>query len=114
MAARFINAVTGWDLTGDDVRKAGERIINTERAFCVREGITREDDRLPDRFLNEPLPDECGPSAGLVFELEPMLDEYYEDRRWDNERGWPKRELLDDLQLTEIKEELLSKGFDLE
>lgn len=114
LAANFLNAVTGWDLTADEVRRAGERIINVERAFCMREGITRADDRLPDRFLEEPLPEECGPSAGLLFELEPMLDEYYADRRWDAERGWPTIDLLDDLDLPEVKRELLDAGFDLQ
>ena len=114
LAAEFLNAVTGWDMTGDEVRKAGERIMNVERAFCVREGISRADDRLPDRFLNEPLPEECGPSAGLVFELDPMLDEYYADRGWDQQWGWPTRAVLDRLDLEQVKEELLRKGFELE
>ncbi|MFO8060803.1 MAG: aldehyde ferredoxin oxidoreductase family protein [Bacillota bacterium] len=114
MAAGFLNAVTGWDLTEAELRKAGERIINVERAFCIREGIERKHDRLPERFLSEPLPEECGPSAGLVFELEPMLDEYYTDRRWDLKRGWPTRQLLDELGLEDVREELLRKGFPLQ
>ncbi len=113
-AAEFLNAVTGWDLTEAELRRAGERIINVERAFCVREGIERKDDRLPERFLSEPLPEECGPSAGLVFELEPMLDEYYTDRGWDLQRGWPTRQLLDELGLGHVRKELLDKGFALE
>ena len=33
----------------------GERIVNLERAYLVREGIRRKDDYLPARFLKEPL-----------------------------------------------------------
>ena len=53
--------------------------------------------------LSEPLPDECDQSAGLIFELEPMLDEYYTDRRWDLKRSWPTRELLDELGLIMLR-----------
>lgn len=113
-AARLLNSVRGWDMTAEEVRRAGERIINVERAFCMREGIERRDDRPPRRFLEEPLPPECGPSAGLVFELEPMLDEYYAERGWDMERGWPTRELLVDLDLQDVLDELETLGMNLE
>ncbi len=112
-AAEILNATVGWNLSGEEVREAGERIINIERAFCVREGITREDDRLPERFLNEPLPEECGPSADLVFELEPMLQEYYRERGWDLTNGWPTRQLLERLDLQQVRDELLEGGWEL-
>ena len=35
---RMINAVTGWNLSLEDVERIGERIWNLERAFNVREG----------------------------------------------------------------------------
>jgi len=34
----------------------GERIVNLERMFNAREGFTREDDRMPERIVKEPLP----------------------------------------------------------
>jgi len=43
----------------------GERIVNLERMFNAREGFTREDDRMPERIVKEPLP--YGPSAGQVL-----------------------------------------------
>jgi len=113
IAAELINAVTGWDMTEEEVIASAERIMNIERAFCIREGISRKDDRLPDRFLEEPLPEECGPSAGLVFELEPMLNEYYEARGWDQENGYPTRALLEKLGLDDVKEHLLECGLEL-
>ncbi len=58
--ARFLNAVTGLSWTGEDVMKAGERITNIERAINVRQGLTRKDDTLSDRFLYDPIP--SGPS----------------------------------------------------
>ena len=38
-------------ITSDDALHIGERIINLERAFKIREGLTRKDETLPDRML---------------------------------------------------------------
>ncbi|MGA9348628.1 MAG: aldehyde ferredoxin oxidoreductase family protein [Anaerolineae bacterium] len=97
--AELLRAATGWDLTGEEVRRIGERIVNLERLFIGREGITRQDDTLPKRFLEEPLPEGSGPSTGSVLELEPMLDEYYRARGWDAETGLPTEEKLEELGL---------------
>ncbi|MGB9867018.1 MAG: aldehyde ferredoxin oxidoreductase family protein [Bacillota bacterium] len=89
MAADLLRAVSGLPLDGSDVQQACERVVNLERCFNAREGITRTDDTLPRRFLEEPLGPECGPSGGSVVELQPMLEEYYLARGWDPETGLP-------------------------
>jgi aldehyde:ferredoxin oxidoreductase len=99
--AELLQATTGWKITGEEVRLIGERIVNLERLFIAREGITRRDDTLPRRFLEEPLSEACGSSAGSVLELEPMLDEYYRARGWDVESGLPTTEKLQELGLSE-------------
>jgi aldehyde:ferredoxin oxidoreductase len=103
--AELLRAATGWEITGEEVRRVGERIVNLERMIIAREGITRKDDTLPSRFLVEPLPEGSGPSAGSVLELEPMLDEYYRARGWDVETGLPTVEKLADLGLAETSAE---------
>lgn len=75
LLARFYSATTGLDFSESEVLHIGERIVTVERAFNVREGLSRKDDRLPERFLKEPMPD--GLARGVVVRLEPMLDEYY-------------------------------------
>lgn len=95
----LLGAATGWSITGEDVRRIGERIVNLERVLIAREGITRRDDTLPRRFLEEPLPEGSGNSSGSVVELKPMLDEYYTARGWDLETGLPTREKLHELGL---------------
>ncbi|MDZ7671794.1 MAG: aldehyde ferredoxin oxidoreductase family protein [Halanaerobiales bacterium] len=105
-AAQLLNYLTKFTFTEEEIKKSTERIMNIERAYIVREGIRRKDDVLPDRFLNEPLPDECGESAGSVVELEPMLNEYYEARNWNLETGIPKEEKLRELNLDDIADEL--------
>jgi aldehyde:ferredoxin oxidoreductase len=97
--ADLLAAATGWDFTGEEVRQAGERIVNLERLFIAREGITRADDTLPRRFLEEPMPEGSGPSTGALLELEPMLDEYYRARGWDLASGLPTKEKLAELGL---------------
>ena len=75
----------------------GERIVNVERLFNIRQGLTRKDDTLSERFLKEPIP--SGPTKGRVLDLEPMLDEYYKARGWDAETGRPTRAGLERLGL---------------
>lgn len=92
---------TGWEFGINDFRKTGERIYNLARAFSVREGLTRADDTLPPRLLEEPLPE--GPAEGKVNEnLPQMLDAYYELRGWDKKSGKPTPEKLKELGLEEV------------
>jgi len=103
-AAEVMEATTGLRMTPAEVRRAGERIVNIERAFNVREGMRRKDDSLPRRFREEPLTE--GASSGTTFDQEPMLDEYYTERGWDLETGVPKPEKLRELGLGYVAEDL--------
>ncbi len=107
-AAETIKAATGMEMSGEDIRKIGERIVNVERGFLVREGIRRRDDTLPKRFLVEPMPN--GPCKGSKFELEPMLNEYYVERGWNPENGVPTEKKLKELGLTYVVKELGKLG----
>ena len=53
----MINAFSGLSLTADDVTELGKSILKNERDFNTRAGFTAEDDRLPEFFKKEPLPD---------------------------------------------------------
>ncbi|MEM2987126.1 MAG: aldehyde ferredoxin oxidoreductase C-terminal domain-containing protein, partial [Nitrososphaerota archaeon] len=111
-AAEVIEAATGLKLNGNDVRKIGERIINIERAFLIREGIRKEHDTLPKRFLEEPIP--SGVSKGSIFELEKMLNEYYEERKWNKKTGFPLKEKLKELNLENVIEQFEKIGIEME
>jgi aldehyde:ferredoxin oxidoreductase len=96
---RLVNGVTGWSLNLKDLEKIGERIYNLERLINVRRGVSRKDDRLPSRVLNESIPE--GPVKGrlcLPKDLDAMLDTYYEIRGW-NKEGIPTDEKLKELGL---------------
>ena len=102
--AEMFNAVTGLNFNASEVLATGERITNLDRVFNIREGLTRNDDSLPDRVLKEQLPD--GPTKGQVVNLDLMLDEYYEARGWDKGSGFPTRQKLEQLGLKEAADEL--------
>jgi aldehyde:ferredoxin oxidoreductase len=51
-----INAKTGAQLGPEDVGVLGIRVLTAELDFNRRAGFTKEDDRLPAFFYNEPLP----------------------------------------------------------
>lgn len=106
-AAEITDAVTGLHFTDEAMFEIGERIVNLERAYLVREGIRRKDDELPARFINEPLQD--GNSKGAIFETEPMLDEYYREREWNLKTGIPKAEKLRKIGLEYVIKDLKKK-----
>ena len=94
---KLLNAACGTEYTPEEVLEIGERIYNIERMFNKAAGMKPEDDRLPKRLLEEPIPD--GPSKGLVSKLPITLPEYYKVRGW--EAAFPTDETLKRLGLDE-------------
>ena len=94
---KLLNAACGTEYTPEDVLLLGERIYNIERMFNKAAGMKPEDDRLPKRLLEDPIPD--GPSKGLVSKLPITLPEYYKVRGW--EAAFPTDETLKRLGLEE-------------
>ncbi|MGI6066512.1 MAG: aldehyde ferredoxin oxidoreductase family protein [Bacillota bacterium] len=81
--AAFLSAATGIDYSLEKALLAGERIWNLERQFNMDAGLSKSDDTLAPRILNEALSE--GPGAGKVSGLEEMLKEYYQLRGWSEE-----------------------------
>ncbi|MDL1969659.1 MAG: aldehyde ferredoxin oxidoreductase family protein [Candidatus Desulfofervidaceae bacterium] len=96
---RLFNTVVGEDWTTEALLKAGERIWNLERLFNLKAGIRPEEDTLPKRLLEEPIPE--GPSKGHVHRLSELLPLYYQVRGW-SEQGIPTEEKLVELGLKDI------------
>jgi aldehyde:ferredoxin oxidoreductase len=94
--AKLISTLMGYEFLADDFRRTGERIYNLERAYLLREGFTRDDDTLPPRLLEDPMPE--GPATGQVVNLDVLLDAYYKYRGWDK-HGRPTKEKLQELGL---------------
>ncbi len=90
--AELLDAVTGWGLGPAELRAAARRIVALRKEYNIREGWKREDDTLPQRLLDTPLPDGASAGARLRPEfLESMIRAYYSERGW-SEGGVPPRQ----------------------
>ncbi len=98
--ADMISTLTGWDIDGHEFLKIGERVINLQRMFNIREGIRKKDDMIPERIRKRP---EFGKYKDMeeveIKDYEGMLTEYYKARGWDEETGIPNEERLRELGL---------------
>ena len=82
--AKLYNLVTGIEMSGEEMKRCGERINTVARLINIREGLGRKDDTLPWKVMHLPIPDE-GPVQGAVVtqeELDLLLDDYYTSRGW--------------------------------
>jgi aldehyde:ferredoxin oxidoreductase len=82
--ANVLEMVTGYEYT-PKLMDIADVIYDFERVILNREGITRKDDYLPNRFYEEALPE--GDAAGKILARENydlMLDDYYKARGWDS------------------------------
>jgi aldehyde:ferredoxin oxidoreductase len=88
----------------EELAVAAERINTLARLINLREGLSRKDDTLPWKVMNEPIPDD-GPAKGAVVtqdELDLMLDDYYDVRGWTLE-GVPEKRKLMELGMDELQ-----------
>jgi len=109
--ADLIGLVTGMRLSEQELREIADRIWALERSFGVREGVTRKDDFLVGRSMDQPI--HGGPLDGFAYDREKwgeMLDRYYELVGWDKDTGVPTRETLERLGLAGIADELEAMG----
>ena len=91
-------------MTPEELSFAGQRINTLARLINIREGLSRKDDTLPWKVMNQPIPDD-GPAKGAVVtqdELNLMLDDYYQSRGWTME-GVPTKAELEKLGLSGLK-----------
>ena len=98
---RMLAASRGMKKLADNdlLNKVGDRIINLERAFNVREGMGRRNDTLPPRILKEPLHTRGAQGEGqTVSHQDEFLDKYYALRGWSKD-GVPLPETLEALGL---------------
>ena len=101
-SAAIYEHVTGWAMTPDDLKQAGERINNLKKLFNVREGWTPEDDTLPPRVLQEELPTGMVRGIGLSGDdLDMMIAGYYRARGWTDD-GLVPDEKIRELGLADV------------
>jgi aldehyde:ferredoxin oxidoreductase len=91
----LFEAVSGIPMSTTEFLKAGDRIHVLERHMNCREGVSRRDDTLPDRLLNEGREDDL---QKRTVPLEKMLDTYYHLRGYDTD-GIPTVDTLKRLDI---------------
>ncbi len=99
--AKIASLATGVEISEADLMTAAQRVITLERAHSVINGMRRNDDTMPKRFFEEPVPG--GPHKGDRLDkakFEKMLDNYYELHDYDS-NGVPTEKAFKKFGLTE-------------
>ena len=107
--SKVIYLNTGLQMSPMDLWNAADRANNLERMFNLREGMTRKDDWLVDRYFDEPTPLGTPNIRGRTIDREKLktaIDEFYGHHGWD-ENGVPKPETLKRLGIDKEPSHLL-------
>jgi aldehyde:ferredoxin oxidoreductase len=101
--AELVGALLGARVDATKLFFAGERIVNLERLFNLKHGVSHLDDRLPDMFFEKDY--NAGQQPSKPYEwMEPMKQEFYSAMGWDDE-GRPTAEKLAELGIGAISYE---------
>ena len=93
----ILRAVTGWDITAEEMVTTAHRGLTLARLFNLREGFGRADDRLPARF-SDPLPKHAGFTSEQQAKI---VTDYYVEQGWDSVSGVPTVETIRALEIEE-------------
>ncbi len=104
----FLRAVTGWNLTEEELLKTGERIENMRQAFNIREEINLRKNPIPGRILGKP-PHTVGPLAGVTVDDETLVNDYLTAMDWDLKTARPSDKKLKELGLYDVARALRSQ-----
>ena len=103
--ASFLNAVTGFDQSPEEVLQTGERMANLRHAFNLREGINPLELTVHPRILGDP-PQEEGPLAGVRVDIEAQAYWNLGALDWDRVTTKPNQKKLLQLGLSDVAEDL--------
>jgi aldehyde:ferredoxin oxidoreductase len=101
----FMNAVSGWDFTHEEIFKTGERIANMRQAFNIREGLNSLEYKIPGRIYGHPAPKE-GPLKGITVDEDTLYSEYLTAMDWDTRTTKPTKKKLVELGLGDVAKAL--------
>ena len=96
---KFISAGAGIDMDEEKLTQATKRYRTLVRAFNIRRGMRRKDDKPPENHWKKRFPE-------LEKEL---LDAYYKLKGW-NDQGIPTKESLHELGLDYVAEDFEKRG----
>lgn len=124
LEAKFFKAVTGEDVTTDDLYKAGAKIMTLQRANTVRgmrdaagnmgcNDMRNVHDVITEWvFTKDPDIEPFGEGTDKLDrdDFQTALTMVYEKFGWDSQLGCPTAECLDYYEMDDVKEELASLG----
>ena len=94
----ILRAVSGWDTNIWELMKVGERITTMARIFNIREGMTKNDDWLPERFFQPHTSGALAKTAINPDNLNKARSIYYGMMGWDDD-GIPRKRKLEELDI---------------
>lgn len=103
----FMKAVSGWNLTVEELITTGERIANMRHVFNLREGLNPLKYQVPGRAFGNPPPVE-GSLAGITVDENTLYSDFLAAMDWDAETTVPGRKKLIELGLDDIAAEFYS------
>jgi len=95
----ILNSITGWGTSINELLKMSERAVTTFRLINMREGLTAEDDRLPDRYYQPKTDGVLADKPLNPMKMEEAKRTYYSLMGWDDDTGIPKPEKLKELEI---------------
>jgi len=106
--AGIYSSLTGIEKNAAAILRDMERRWNVEKAFKVREGLGKKgEDMGPSRWMTETVSWKGQEFSPISRErLDALLSEYYDERGWDPDSGWPTNRKLQELDLGDIARDL--------
>jgi aldehyde:ferredoxin oxidoreductase len=101
----YMDAVTGWERSMEELLTCGERIGNMRHVFNLREGINPLQWSVHPRIIGDP-PQTEGPLAGVRADIEAQVYWCLGALDWDRVTTKPSKQKLLSLGLNDVAEEL--------
>jgi aldehyde:ferredoxin oxidoreductase len=107
----LLHKATGVPYDRERMEQTAERIHRLERAYNAREGLRREEMKLPRRMVLDKVAE--GPHTGAVMDeaaVDGLLDSYLRLRGVDPATGLPTRQGLEEVGLKEVADDMGKRG----
>ncbi len=108
--ANALSAGEGRETNIEELLEAAARISCQERAYAVREGMTKDADTLPKKLLNYSMAGTYPEDQVTPEGLEQMKKDYYQAMGWDVKTGIPTLATLRALYVEDVASDLIKQG----
>ena len=106
-----LNAVTGWDMTVEEAKRFGYRMVSLMRCLNLRNGLRAHDYGVSKRMMSPPKAGQWSPPIADEATVQEMFRRIGAGLGWEPETARPTGETLRGLDLADVAEEM--EGLDL-